>query len=311
MVIVNVAAPPFGAVCFPGLITGTNQDLIISDAEVIMTALFVPMPPRYRCDVSLEITLNLTNPYNSETGLYLLYNPSWGSSSENVTGSSPDWTLDGDCVAMSNSTFYNLTHPRELPEEFHDRFPSWVWVHEQIWYNINNLTLVNLTLGPRQNRLFHFVDSFRVDTYDIIDYFEVGFGFSAGQIQNDETIITMRIEMLQSAHYYSVSFTPDETASITRVGEDYIGEWFLEYPYSAEMLYGVLPEPIRGGCAGYILIHQVNYPPPVENTTATTSETQGTSNTVPSDTIPIIGATLASLSIIVILAVLVYYSKRN
>jgi hypothetical protein len=305
--IAKVVAPPIGAACFPGLITGTNQDLVISDAEVNMTTLLQPKPPGYRCDISLEVTLNLTNPYNFETDLYLLYNPAWGSKSKTVTGSFPEWSLDGDYVALRNSTFYNLTHPRQLPEEFHDRFPSWVWVHDVIWYDTCNFTLVNLTLESRENRLFLFRDSFRVDTYDI-DYFEAGFGFSAGQIQYDRTIITMRIEMLQSAQYYRVSFIPDDTVSVTHDGENYVGEWFLEYPYPVEMLYGVVPEPIRGGCEGYILIHQVNYPPTIDYTIPTTSEA---SHTVPSDAIQMIFATLVSVTIIAFVAVLVHYSKRD
>ena len=307
--VVEVAAPPIGGSCFPGIITGTNQDLIISDAEVNITANLLPSPYGYQSDISVDGVLNLTNPYDAETSILLLYNPAWGSWSINVSDSSLDWRIEGEYVSMHNTTFSNLTHPRQLPAEFHDRFPSWVWVHEELWYDANNLTLVNITLGPQCSRLFHFEDSYIVHTYDI-DYFTAGFGFSAGQIQADRTIIRMRIELQHSTNFQGVSFYPDDSVSISQVGEDYIGEWLLEYPYSPELLYGNSPEPIRGGCSGYITINQY-YPPILDDTSSTQSSTP--ESMVSDDSVPIqtLGLGLISASFIGAIVVLILYTKRK
>ena len=303
--IIEAAAPPIGGACFAGIITGSGSSIKISQADVNMTVELKPAQGNgLLCEISLEVALNLTNSGEGNKSVLLLYNPCWVETPYGVQKSDPKTSLDGACANYSITAINNVTHPRQLPAAFGNRFPSWVWVHDEIWQNPLNFTMVNITLGGHTARMLKISDAYTVDSY-LVDYYEAGFGFSAVQVQADRTPIITRITLLYGSGFERISFFPTDSVESTQAGDECTGLWRLEYPYSQELLYGSSPEPIRAGCSVYITIVQWNPPTPSPTTITTDTTGADVQTTDPFGIALLAGALLAAAS------VMVYYHKHT
>jgi len=275
----EVKAPPVGGASFAGFITGTETNVTIPLVDVNMTAHLLPDTySGYQCRITLNGTATMTNPSDESAMIMILYSPVWGMLNTYCHESNISIWSDLAGFSMQQSSLSNITHPRNLSSAFHDRFPDWVWVSDEIWSPGRNFTSINMTLPPLSTTNVYFEDSFTVKSYPV-DYFEVGFGLSAAQAQHDKTELRIKIELEIIPNFHSVSFNPEDDVTITQLDNDFFGSWTITYPYSGEFLYGTSPEPIRAGCSGYIKINDYQYLPIPSVTTDTSTGLTDESNT--------------------------------
>lgn len=269
--VVEVVAPPSGGACSAGIITSVGSDIIITNANVNMTITSQRTPlDCFIHNIELEGGFDLTNIGNENASILLLYRPSWGISSCMVLNSSMfESCIDGTPLVYETQTLNNITHPRNLPSEFNDRFPDWVWYHEHLWDSLVKFTMTNLSIGSHENLILYFSDSIIVTSL-YVDYLELGYGFSSAQLRSDSTSVSMRVRVTDGSQFLNTTFFPEASLVSSQVGTEYIGTWSVQYPYPPELMSGNTPEPIRAGFTAYLKISEYHLPT-VESTTSSTS----------------------------------------
>jgi len=189
----------------------------------------------------------MTNPSSENASILLLYRPCWeGASSSFLNISSFETSIEGTPLFFSNQTLANVTHPRDLPSEFHDRFPEWVYVHDQFWHNPAPFTMLNLSIGPHQSVILHFNDQITVTNLSQ-NLTEVGFGLGVDQIESDSTRIRLQMTVLEGSQFIDINPYPYDIVVTSQDGTDFIYTWDAQPPYSSQLIYGITPEPVRAG----------------------------------------------------------------
>ena len=175
----------------------------------------------------------------------------------------------------------NITHPREFPSDFHDRFPDWVYLHNQTLFSTIPFTLMNLSLGPHQSIIFHFNDLIAVTSVSV-SYTEVGFGLAPDQIESDSTHIRIQITVINGTQFIRVNPRIQDHLIDSREGTDCIYTWDAQPPYSSRLIPGSSPYPIQACFSVQMTVTE--YYLPWETSTSTTSETSTVTSTTDSIT---------------------------
>lgn len=246
--VTKVAAPPTGGSSSSGILTSTGSDIQIVDARINMSIMSQPFYDYYHVHtINLQGSFIMTNPTSENASILLLYRPCWeGASFSFLNISSLETSIEGTPLFFSNQTLTNVTHPRDLPSEFHDRFPDWVYLHDQFWYNPAPFTMLNLSIGPHQSVILQFYDQITVTNLSQ-NLTEVGFGLGVDQIKNDSTRIRVQMTVLDGSQFIDLNPYPYDIVVETQEGSNYTYTWDVQSPYSPQLIYGITPEPIRAG----------------------------------------------------------------
>jgi hypothetical protein len=208
----------------------------------------------------------MKNPSTKNVSTLLLYNPAWQRYSSVLNSSAFEASIDGVPLSFTDQTLANLTHPRNLPEEFQDRFPDWMYNHEVIWEDPIDLPMLSLSLGPLQTIELHFQDS--IVTYiESGHYSAVGFGFGVDQIELDQTRIRFEMTIQYGSLFVDINPYPSDSVVESQFGSNYTYTWNVQPQYSLEFLNGVTPEPIRAGFFIQMMVTEYQLPTPDTTTT--------------------------------------------
>jgi hypothetical protein len=313
MFVEDVVAPPTGDSLYSGIIKSTGSDIKIIHADINMTVgIEYRIFERLICNIELQGRFNLTNTAGLNSTILLLYSPSWGSPKIPLNQTNFTCSIYGSPLIYENHSLSNITHPRQLLPEFHERFPDWVWVHDEIWQHPANFTLVNLTLGPKESVLFTFADSIIVTFYEA-DYYVIGYGFGKSQLLGDLTAINTRITLVDGSQFVGVSFYPDDSVVSTQDGYEYTGIWNIKPSYSSSFLYGISTEPIRAGFSVYLKNYENYYPPQPTNqhnsTSISTTTSNSASNSTPDYTLDCTNLAFIITSLIIMGFIIISYYK--
>ena len=275
--VTKVAAPPIGGSSSSGFITSTGSELQIVEASINMSITSQPIQTAYHFHtIQLQGQFNVTNPLSTNESILLLYRPSWEGFGSYFNTSSFGTNLEGTPIAYSNQTLLNITHPIELPAEFHDRFPDWVYLHNQTWYTSVPFTLLNLSLGPQQSIILHFYDLITITSVSV-HYSEIGFGLAADQIESDSTRIRMQMTVINATQFIDVNTYPHEHLTDSDEGNDNFYGWTVQPPYSIQLTNGATPYLIGAGF--HVQMEVTEYTFPFTETTSTTISTTSTTTT--------------------------------
>jgi hypothetical protein len=300
-IVQKVAAPPVGGLSCSGILTSTGSDIKIAETWINISIESVRYGYYNVHDIQLQGILNVTNPSSKNESILLLYSPSWPSHSSFLNESSLTVYTDVPPLAFSNQILTNITHPRYLPSEFHDRFPDWVYVHDQLWENSTQFIMFNLTLYPKQSIRFYLQDQIGV-TVLAGNLSEVAFGLNVDQIVGDSTQVHVQIVVIDGSQFIGLNPYPYDIVVESQDGDDYTFTWDAQPPFSPQLIYGITPTPI---CAGFLIQMEVTeyYLPTLEDTT-----TPSTSNS-PSliDSLPII--VLFTIGVLTIVLLVLWKSK--
>ena len=204
-------------------------------------------------------------------------------------------------MLFSNQTLANVTHPRDLPSEFHDRFPDWVYNNDQFWYNPAPFTMLNLSIGPHQSVTLQFHDEITVTNLSQ-NLTEVGFGLGAEQIERDSTHIIVQMTVLDGSQFIDLNPYPYDIVVESQEGSNYTYTWDAQPPYSPQLIYGITPEPIRAGFQ--IQMEVFEYYLPTIDSTPTSSPTISQNQPL---TIEVL--ILAGGSVLFIIAIIVLWKR--
>jgi len=244
----------------------------------------------------------MTNPSSKNASILLLYRPLWErASASSLNFSSFETSIEGIPLFFSNQTLTNVTHPRDLPSEFHDRFPYWVYNNDQYWYNPTPFIMLNLSIGPHQSITFRFHDQITVTNLSL-NLTEVGFGLGVEQIQSDSTDIRVQITVLDGSQFIDLNPYPYDIVVESQEGDNYTFTWNAQPPYSSQIIYGITPEPIRAGFK--IQMEVTEYYLPTVNPTSTSSTTTSPGNP------PAIEAMVLLVGYVLLMSIAVIIWKR-
>ena len=310
----DVIAPPIGEYSFSAILTSTGSDIQIIYAEINLT-ITVGIPPisvRLASNIDLQGCFNLANTAGQNSTILLLYTPSYGGTRIPLNQTLFTNSIEGSPLRYENHSLNNLTHPRQLPSEFHDRFPDWVWYHDEIWYSPTNFILVNLTLSPNDSVIFNFSDSI-VATFYLADYFVIGYGFSPSQIEHDETSINTRITVIEYFPFNDVIFNPKYSIETTHEGNEYKAKWSTQPPYPGIFPYGDNPGTIQASFSAYLKRYTNHHPPTTPQNSETIPSTTITTPLEPTDIDLSVYMNLVVLTSVVMITaiILVIYYKRK
>lgn len=275
LAVTKVVAPPIGGSSSSGFITSTGSEIQIVEARINMSITSQLVHDAYHLHtIQLQGLFNMTNPSSENEVILLLYSPYWEESWSYYNTSSFESFIEGSPLVFNNQTLSNVTHPRELPSDFHDRFPDWVYLHNQTWFSSTPFTLLNLSLGPYQSVIFHFNDLITVTSVSI-HYSEVGFGLAPDQIERDSTQIRMQIIVINGDQFIDVISYPHDHLVDSHEENDYCYAWNAQPPYSSKLTNGFTPYPIGAGFEVKMVVTEY-FLPTVETTTSTPTTTSST-----------------------------------
>jgi len=302
-----VVAPPVSGSSSSGFITSITSEIQIVEASINMS--ITPELLDTGCyihSIQLQGWFNVTNPLSVNENISFLYRPSWELSLAYYNGSSFETSVEGPPISFSTQTLSNITHPRELPSNLQNRFPDWYFEHDQIWFIDIPFTLMNLSLGPYQSVIFHFNDLINVTSIGI-NYFEIGFGLSADQIESDSTLIQMQITVVEGGQFLYVFPHPDDHLVDTHEDVDYLYVWNASPPFSSRLVNGITPDPIGAGFN--VRTGMVEYTLPGWDTTSTTTSSVTTTSSLDQNILTdlLVVSALWSLFIVVI----VFFWKKE
>jgi hypothetical protein len=274
--VIEVSAPPIGGSSSSGILTSIGSDIEITDASINMSITSQPFGDMYHVHtIQVFGSFNMTNPSSENAGILLLYSPMWNGYSSFLNASSFETYIDGTPLIFTNQTLTNITHPRDLPSVFHDRFPDWVYIHDQLWYNYNQFIMLNLSLGPHQCVILRFHDLITVTSLSF-NSTSVGFGLGSNQIEKDSTRIRIEITVIDGAQFITVNPYPYDHLAHANIEHDYLYMWNIQPPYSPQLIYGVSPMPIDAGVQVQMEVREYNLP--FIDTTATSTSTSYPAN---------------------------------
>ena len=272
-----VVAPPLGGSSSSGFITSTGSEIQIVEASINMSITSEPIGTAYHFHaIHLQGQFNVTNPLSVNESILLLYRPCWETSFAYYNSSSFETSIEGPPLAFSSQTLFNITHPRQLPEVFHDRYPEWVYLQNQTYYTSIPFTMLNLTLGPYQSIILHFSDLINVTSISV-HYSEVGFGLGAVQIESDSTQIRMRITVIEGTQFIDVNPYPHDHLIDSQEEIDYFYIWNAYPPFSSRLFNFPISYPIGAGFSVQMEVTEYNFP--FTETTSTTISTTSTTTT--------------------------------
>jgi len=300
LTVIRVAAPPIGGSSSSGILTASGSEIQIVDARINMSIMSQPLRDAYHVHtINLQGSFNMTNPSSENASILLLYRPCWeGASSSFLNISSFETSIQGTPLFFSNQTFANITHPRDLPSEFHDRFLDWVYLHDQFWYNPAPFTMLNLSMGPHQSVILQFYDQITVTNLSQ-NLTEVGFGLGVEQIQSDSTDIRVQMTVLDGSQFINLHPYPYDIVVESQEGTNYTFTWEAQPPYSPQLIYGITPEPIRAGFQ--IQMEVTEYYLPTVDSTPTSSPTTFPNNPLAIEVLVLFVGCVLLISIIIIL----------
>jgi hypothetical protein len=268
--VIEVSAPPIGGSSFSGILTSIGSNIEITDVSINMSIVSQPCGDAYHVHtIQLFGSFNMTNPSSENANILLLYCPLWEGFSSFLNESSLETYIDGTPLFFTNQTLTNITHPRDLPPAFHDRFPDWVYVHDQLWYDHTPFIMMNLSLGPHQGVIFHFHDLITVTSLSF-NSTSVGFGLGSDQIEKDSTRIRIQIAVIDGDQFIRVNPYPYDHLTHANIENDYLYVWNIQPPYSPQFFYGVSPMPINAGVQVQMEVREYHLPF-VDTTTTSTS----------------------------------------
>lgn len=274
LAVTEVIAPPVGGSTSSGFITSIGSEIQITEATINMSITPQDNNDGYHLhSIQLQGTFNMTNPSSENESILLLYSPFWNAYWSFFNESSLETSIDGSPLSFSNQTLVNITHPREFPSDFHDRFPESVFLYNQTWFSTIPFTLMNLSFGPHQSIIFHFNDLITVTSISV-SYTEVGFGLAPDQIVSDSTHIRIQITVINGTQFIRVNPNIQDHLIDSREGTDCIYTWDVQPPYSSQIIPGSSPYPIQAGFSVQMTVSEYNLT--WETSTSTTSETSTT-----------------------------------
>jgi hypothetical protein len=300
-IVPKVAAPPVGGLSSSGILTSTGSDIKIVETWINISIVSIRYDYYNVHDIQLQGILNMTNPSSKNESILLLYSPSWPSYSSFLNESSLTVYTDVPLLVFSNQTLANVTHPRYLPSQFHDRFPDWVYVHDQLWENSTQFIMFNLTLYPKQSVRFYLQDQIEV-TVLAGNLSEVAFGLNVDQIVSDSTRIHVQIVVIDGSQFIDLNPYPNDIVVESQNGDDCTFRWDAQPPLSPQLIYGITPTPI---CAGFLIQMEVTeyHLPTLEDTT--TPSTLSSQSLV--DSLPIVA--LLTIGVLAIVLLVLWRSR--
>ena len=308
----EVIAPPIGGSSSSGFITSIGSEIQIVEASINMSITSRPIKDAYHLNtIQLEGTFNMTNPSSENESILFLYCPFWDEYWSYFNTSSLETSIDGSPQIFSSQTLVNITHPRELPSSFHDRFPDWFYSHNQTWYTDIPFTLMNLSLSPYQSVIFHFNDLITVTSVSI-HYSEVGFGLAPDQIESDSTHIRIQITVINGTQFIDVNPYPHDHLIDSSEGTDYSYTWDAQPPYSVQLIPGTTPYPILADFHVQMEVAEYNLPFTSTTSTSPVTSTSTTESTAPNPPIfPDVVLVIASSSLLILVLVLFWKTEPN
>ncbi|MHA2005121.1 MAG: hypothetical protein ACW960_13610 [Candidatus Thorarchaeota archaeon] len=244
--IIEVSATPIGDNCFLGLLASDSSiDITHAMINLTITSEASNSSPYLLHNIQLDGKLEMTNFGSKKETILLLYSPCWGGPSIPFNGTDYYSHIEGISI-VEDSTLANITHPFDLPFPFSTYFPEWVISHEILWYSPTLFVLTNISLEAGNSAVFSFFDTIQW-TSEGLDQSAIGFGFMSEQVTNDSTVIDSRIRVPDTWRFIQVWCSPDDGFTSSQTGDEYVGSWSIEPPFTSRFLLNAGPSPISAG----------------------------------------------------------------
>lgn len=265
--IVEVAAPPHGDICSLGIIT-SDSNIDITHATINMTIATEEGPFDYlQHNIRIDVWLEMTNTDTENESIQLLYSPHW---QDWIPGqiNSTDYNSSIDCTPLDFKIqiLTNISHPRELPYPISNYFPGWVIGSDAIWDPPIIFMLTKFTLAGGENATFHFSDTIRWISGGL-DLSVIEFCFRPEQLIADSTKIDFKMKVTDTWRFVRISPYPDDGVESLQEENEYVGIWTIGPPFSPEMLYNAVFDPITAGYAIHLVRNEYWPPTPFDTTT--------------------------------------------